>query len=320
MNDSTATSGPQADRPLHQLWLGRETPPETPIELTAGPVTALLYQGDLRHVRIGDVELAQRIYVAVRDAVWNTIPGEITDLDVRSGDGTFTVEFTCEHRYREIDFEWRARIRGDRDGTISYEMAGSPRTAFRYAKIGLNVHHPLRECVGRPYRASTPAGEISGILPVEIEPQLIVDDQLTALFRDYDALTIELDGGLEARFSFSGEAFEMQDHRNWTDANLKSYAGPLSQPWPFDARPGQELRQVVHVSPAGTPSSSSAAAGRAIALSVDDGALSPVPPLGLALDDARRSCRRARRGCCARCARRTCAWISLRPIPRSRTS
>ena len=258
---------------------------ETPIELTAGPVSALLYHGDLRHVRIGDVEIAQRIYVAVRDEVWNTIPGEIAELEVRSGGGTFTVDFTCQHRYRDIDFVWRARIRGDGDGAISYEMAGSPRTAFRYAKIGLNVHHPLRECLGRPYRANTSGGEISGILPVEIEPQLIVDGQLTALFPEYDALTIELAGGIEARFSFSGDVFEMQDHRNWTDANLKSYAGPLSRPWPFDARPGEALRQVVRVASAAKPPRPlPAAARRSITLSVEDGTLSSLPPLGLTLD------------------------------------
>jgi hypothetical protein len=282
MTMSAEQQAHQAQRPPHQLWLGRPEPPAEPVELTAGPVTALLHEGDLRHVRIGDVEIAQRIYVAVRDDVWNTIPGEITDLDVRAVDGGFAVDFDCRHRYQDIDFAWHARIRGDRDGVITYEMAGSPLSAFRYAKIGLNVHHPLSECVGRPFRAHTGSGELTGTLPVDIEPQLIVDGKLTALFPEYDALAIELEDGLEVRFDFEGDLFEMQDHRNWTDANLKSYGTPLSRPWPFDAQPGQELCERVCLSLGGTLPPP-APARDAIRLTVGGQAVRPLPPIGLGL-------------------------------------
>jgi len=236
----------------HELRVGRKTPPLDLHELRAGPVTAYLCGGDLRYARIGDTLLVQRICVAVRDDVWNTIPGELSNLVIEEGDETFRVEFDAEHRYREIDFAWHARIEGRSDGSISYAMRGSPATEFRYAKIGIIVLHPLPESRGRPYRAHNPEGPLGGTLPVDIEPQLIVDGTFTALFPPYDSLAIEYENGLEVQFDFEGDLFEMQDHRNWTDANFKTYGTPQSLGGPFDAQVGQEIFQQVTMSVGGT--------------------------------------------------------------------
>ncbi len=239
-----------------ELWLGRRTPPVDLRELRAGPVTAYLYGPDLRYARIGDTELVQRVCVAVRDEVWNTIPGEVSNLDVEEADDGFRVEFDSRHRYREIDFTWHGRIEGRSDGSISYAMRGTPASEFRYAKIGITVLHPLRENRGRPYRAHGPQGALGGTLPVDIEPQLIVDGTITALFPPYDSLTVEYENGLDVRFDFEGDLFEMQDHRNWTDANFKTYGTPQSLGGPFDAQVGQEIAQQVTMSFSGKPPTS----------------------------------------------------------------
>ena len=210
-----------SDMANHELRVGRRTPPLDLRELRAGPVTAYLYGGDLRYARVGDTVLVQRIYVALRDEVWNTIPGDLSNLDIEDRGGGFRVEFDSQHRYQEIDFAWHGVIEGRSDGSISYAMQGAPATEFRYAKIGINVHHPLRESRGRPYRARTPEGMLGGMLPVDIEPQLVVDGTFTALFPPYDSLTIEYENGIDVRFDFEGDLFEMQDHRNWTDANSR---------------------------------------------------------------------------------------------------
>lgn len=268
------------ERSPQELWCGRPTAPIEAIELRAGPTTALLHDGDLRHVRLGDTELAQRIYVAVRDEVWNTIPGVITDLDLHTAQDGFEVRFARRHRHQDIDFVWQARICGAEDGTVSYEMNGAPQSKFRYAKIGLNVHHPLPECLGRPYRADGRAGELAGTLPVDIEPQLIVDGELTALFGEYRAIAIDYAGGLEVRFDFEGDLFELQDHRNWTDANLKSYGTPMSVGWPVDARPGEQLRQYVRLSFTG-PRPRPAHRRSAITVEVDAASGRFLAPIGL---------------------------------------
>lgn len=238
-----------------QCWYGRNTAPPMRRALRAGPLTALLDEGDLRRVRAGDVEVAQRIYVAVRDEVWNTIPATFADWDLEIGDDRFSVGFTARHRYRAIDFSWRGRIAGTAEGVITYDMDGVAGADFRYCKIGLNVHHPLRGSVGRPYHAETPSGPIDGVLPDRIDPQRLVNGTLTAMFAPYDALTLEPRDGLAVRFAFEGDLFEMQDHRNWTDANFKSYGTPLAIPFPMDAHAGQALRQKVTISVSGTAGS-----------------------------------------------------------------
>ncbi|MHB1808461.1 MAG: hypothetical protein ACYCU0_04110 [Solirubrobacteraceae bacterium] len=271
--------------PGAELLRGRAPAPSPPVELAAGPVTALLHEGDLRHVRIGEVELAQRIYVAVRDEAWNTIPGAIDGLRVESDGDRFSVVFECEHRHAEIDFAWRAEIRGAADGAISYRMRGEARSDFRFAKIGLNVHHPLRDCVGRPYVAQTTEGELRGRLPNDIAPQLLRDGSLTGMFAPYEALAISLEHGIEARFRFEGDLFELQDHRNWTDANFKSYCTPVSLPWPFDAHRGQRFEQAVELRVAG-PAPRRVAPRERTAVRVGEQPLAPLPPIGLGLPES----------------------------------
>ncbi len=39
-----------------------------------------LVNGELRYLRVGDVEVLRRVYVAVRDRLWRTIPPQISNL------------------------------------------------------------------------------------------------------------------------------------------------------------------------------------------------------------------------------------------------
>jgi hypothetical protein len=142
------------------------------------------------------------------------------------------------------------------------------------------VHHPLRECVGRPYGARTPAGEITGELPREIVPQRSEEGRLTALFPEYDELTISLPEDVSVTFRFAGDLFEMQDHRNWTDANFKSYGTPMSVPWPFDASPGDTIRQKVTIS-SSAPAVPPAVGDDVVVIELDSGSASPFPAFGL---------------------------------------
>ena len=55
--------------------------------LRAGPVTMLLDGVDLRYLRIGGTELVRRVYAAVRDVDWDTVPGVVSGLEVEQRDG-----------------------------------------------------------------------------------------------------------------------------------------------------------------------------------------------------------------------------------------
>ena len=264
-----------------QLWHGRNAPPVVRQELRAGALTALLEEGDLRYIRVDGVEVVRRIYVAVRDEVWNTIPATYSDFVYDIAPDHFAVRLRARHRYQRIDVAWVGTISGSPDGTIRYTMDAVADNAFRYCKIGFNIHHPPDEA-GRPYRSAGPDGQSTGRLPVLIEPQRNEGGRLTALFPPYDSLEIDHDDGLTVRFGFEGDLFEMQDHRNWTDGNYKSYGTPLSIPWPMDAAAGERFHQLVSISTTGRPARPVAAVSEAsvdLGQSVDRS----LPPIGFGM-------------------------------------
>ena len=265
----------------YQLWYGRNAPPVATRELRAGPLTVLLEEGDLRYIRLEGVELVRRIYVAVRDEVWNTIPATYSDFSYDVASDHFTVRLRAHHQYQQINVDWAGTIIGSSDGTIRYTMDAVANNAFRYCKIGFNIHHPPQEA-GRPYRARGPEGTSTGELPELVEPQRNEGGRLTALFSPYDSLEIDHDDGLTVRFGFEGDLFEMQDHRNWTDGNYKSYGTPLSIPWPMDATAGERFHQMVSVSVAGRPATSAAGTMEA---GVELGRLTDrsLPPIGFGM-------------------------------------
>lgn len=230
-----------------RLLTGRSVALPAPIELRAGPVTVLLDGADLRHIRLHDVELVQRVYMALRDAPWNTIPGVFSNWRIEPAADRFLVTFDARHAHEDIDFTWCGRIEGSPDGVIRYELDGTCHGAFKYSKIGFNVHHALDRAIGRAYRAATAAGELSGVLPTSIDPQRIVGTTLTGMFDPYRELALAVVPGIEAVISLEGDLLEMQDHRNWTDGNFKSYATPLALGFPFDATDGQRIRQVLSI-------------------------------------------------------------------------
>ncbi len=230
-----------------RLLTGRSRPAAPPRELRAGPVVVLLDGADLRHIRVGDVELVQRVYVAVRDAPWNTIPATSSDWQIDAGADRFTARFRASHRHDAIAFDWDGLIEGTPDGVVRYTMDGVCHGRFQYSKIGFNVHHALTGSVGRPYRARTADGELRGRLPDAIDPQRIVGGTLSGMFDPYEELAIEVSDGVEAVIRLDGDLLELQDHRNWTDANFKSYATPLALGFPFDSVDGQIIRQVLTI-------------------------------------------------------------------------
>ncbi len=189
----------------------------------------------------------RRIYVAIRDPNWNTIPGQMSDRQVERGADRFQVSFRAVHTAGPLEFEWRATISGARDGTIRYAMDGAAHSAFRYCRIGFCVLHPIRECAGRPYRAQTPQGEVRGELPLSVGPQMIVNGFEAPLFPSFSNLTIALESGRELTFEFEGDLFEMEDQRNWTDGSFKTYCTPLALGYPHQAAEGQAFHQAVTI-------------------------------------------------------------------------
>ncbi|HSI96758.1 MAG TPA: hypothetical protein VK926_00205 [Gaiellaceae bacterium] len=265
-----------------RLLHGTDAPiPELRV-LRAGPARVLLDGVDLRYVSIGRTELVRRIYVAVRDRNWNTVPGEVSDLEVEARDDSFELRFFVRHQAHDIDFSWQGAVTGDADGRITYSLDGVAEQGLQYNRIGICVHHPWRETAGAPFRARTPDGEIDGSFPDLIGPQLVVDGRYRALFPAFDHLDVSLPDGGSLELAFEGDLWEMEDHRNWTDANFKTYSTPLELGFPHDLARGESLSQRVTV----TPHDVTGAVGGEglIRLAIGEPTGTQVPAIGLGVD------------------------------------
>jgi hypothetical protein len=258
-----------------------EAPREMPV-LRAGSVTVLLDGVDLRYMRIGRTELVRRVYAAVRDRNWNTVPGTISGLEIDARDDSFDVRFHVRHTSGDVDFSWDGAISGDVAGRITLSFDGRAERDMEYNRIGLCVHHPWRETAGRPYRARTPDGEIDGEFPSLIGPQRVVDGVFYALFPAYDRLDVELGGGGSLLLEFEGDLWETEDHRNWTDANFKTYSTPIALGFPHALAAGQPLVQRVTLTPSGIEAEN--AEGGPVRLSIGTPTGTRVPAIGLGLD------------------------------------
>ncbi len=234
---------------LDQLTGGRALP--ATLKLTAGPLSLELVNGELCDLRFGNRVLVERIYVACRDLGWNTVPGRIRIIEKTISDNAFDIHLKSDHQGAGLDYSWDGRITGTANGRLSFEMTGRANAAFDYAKISICVHHPLASFVGVPYRATGPDGTSSGELPQRIDPQRVVDGELRAMFPPYDHLEFDHAAGKLA-LSFYGDLWEMQDHRNWGDANFKSYGTPMRDGGVHSATAKTRFHQKVEISFAAT--------------------------------------------------------------------
>jgi hypothetical protein len=261
--------------PRAVLLHGTEAPPRTRTPLRAGPLTLLLEAGDLRYVRLGDREVLRQVYVAVRDRNWDTVPGRIGDLRVERGERSFRVTYDSEHRQGDVDFFWRATITGSERGEITFSMDGEARSAFLRNRIGFCVLHPVKECAGVPFRATKADGSAEqGRFPLAISPHQPVTD--------LRAIAHEVLPGVRAEVRFGGEVFEMEDHRNWTDASYKTYGTPLRLPFPVRVERGARIAQTVTLALEGEVAEAPARE-TPLAVTVAGSAAGPLPRIGLGL-------------------------------------
>ena len=235
----------------HQLWYGRDEAPTDERSLRAGPVSAALIGPDVARIRLRDLPLIDRIYMAVRDRDWNTVPPVISGLTLRDDAGTTIATFDARNRAGDIDVRWRGTISATPGGALSYAMDAEAGSDFDYCRIGFCILHPEGSAAGRPFRADTIEGTLQGVLPDLIAPQSIEDGVEVPLFPACSRLAVDLDGATVVT-EFEGDLFEMEDQRNWTDASFKTYCTPIALGYPLRARRGQRFHQVVRVTVDGT--------------------------------------------------------------------
>jgi D-apionolactonase len=234
-------------RSPYQLWYARDEAPIEPQILRAGPLTIELHGPDLRYVRTARNEVVRRVYMAVRDLNWNTLPVVVSEPVVEAGSDEFRVSFDARNAVDGIDFSWHGTIEGTGDGQVSYAVDGIAQSTFMFAKVGLCIHHPPDESAGRLFRGAAPDTPVGGALPQHIGPQItLVDDAWDIpLFDPVEWLEIDMPHGERIHFDFEGDLFEMEDQRNWTDGSFKTVSTPAYLGYRHTIELGGRIRQKV---------------------------------------------------------------------------
>ena len=221
-------------------YTGTNKPPPTRTPLRAGKLALFFEQGDVRHIRYGEREVLRRVYVAVRDRNWGTLPAQISDLAIETGEDVFRITFEALCTQDDIAFRWRGAIKGEADSTLTFAMDGEALSEFWRNRIGFCVLHPIAECAGQPCVVTHSDGAHEHVA----FPRAIAPHQP---FVDMRAIAHTVAPGVEAEVSFAGDVFEMEDQRNWSDASFKTYGTPLALPFPVLVKAGERVQQQVRV-------------------------------------------------------------------------
>ncbi len=215
-----------------------DTPPKQ-ISLKAGQLELVYENGSIRWIRLGNSEIVRMIYSAVRDRNWGTIEPiieeEITEIKPDSFDIRLRVAYHAHH----IHFVANYHISGE-SNRIRFEMNGTAQTDFLKNRIGFCVLHPIRECAGKSAKVVHPDGSSSEF----IFPECISANQPV---KNVSSMSWEPKSGIAATINFSGDIFEMEDQRNWTDASFKTYCTPLGLPFPAEIKKGDTFSQRIEL-------------------------------------------------------------------------
>jgi D-apionolactonase len=218
-----------------------ETSPES-ITLKAGALTADLVAGGLRTIRYQGREVLRAIAYVVRDKDWGTFFPAISDFSCQQNGNQFTVSFRARCINRELSQElaYETRITGNADGLVTFDVSAEPRTPFLTARCGFAVLHPLEGIVGQPAIIE----HVDGSREQAAFPDLIAPLQP---FKEIRAIEHVVAPGVTARCLMTGDVFEMEDQRNWSDASYKTYVRPLALPWPYVMARGVRNQQAVEL-------------------------------------------------------------------------
>jgi len=245
--------------------------------LVAGALSVEFDNGNLRYLRLNGVEVLRALSFLVRDENWGTYTPVLRHLSIQQYASSFVVSYqaTCGRQTQSIDYV--AHIEGRADGTLIFSGKATPQTDFLTARTGFVVLHPLTDVVGQTLRVEHLNGQVAkSQFPEDVDPD--------CPFRNVRALSHQVLPGVWSRCVMHGDTFEMEDHRNWTDASFKTYVRPLSRPWPYTLPAGEAVEQSVSLQFSGPiPKRGSSIEPGPLKVTVGAVTASIVPPIGLGM-------------------------------------
>ncbi|HEV2273379.1 MAG TPA: hypothetical protein VGR96_04395 [Acidobacteriaceae bacterium] len=210
--------------------------------LRAGKIEADFCAGGMQAIRYEGREVLRAINYVVRDKDWGTDNPEILDCQIRQDGTGFTVTFhgRCARPETGEVLDYDARIEGDASGRIVFEAVAEPRTPFLTARCSFVVLHPILGVAGQPAIVE----HVDGSEENATFPELIAPWQP---FQNIRAIRHQAAPGISVSCRMTGDVFETEDQRNWSDASYKTYGRPLALPWPYVMEAGGRSRQSVEL-------------------------------------------------------------------------
>lgn len=213
-------------------------------KLTAGKLSCMYEAGNLRYIKWGDTEVVRMIYGAVRDEHWHTVMPVITNETMDAGEDHFLIRYTAKYDEGSIHYTAVFELQGKADSSIHVRMNGTALSEFQKNRIGLCVLHPLTETKGKPVTVTQPDGTVyTAVFPELIAPQQPI--------KNIRQLQWQPDGTVSASLVCTGDIFEMEDQRNWSDASFKTYSTPHHIPFPATVHIGEAVAQTVSLQVSG---------------------------------------------------------------------
>jgi hypothetical protein len=212
--------------------------------LKAGVLTCMYETGNIRYISSGKTEFVRKIYTAVRYENWDTLSLEIYDEKLVINESGFTINYTAIYSKDKDIYKVDYQIEGNANNSISFSMKGTALADFKRNRIGICVHHPIKECSGKKATIVTPDGTTyDAFFPDLVSPVLP--------FLEVKQLRWITEDGLGVQLDFEGEVFETEDQRNWSDGSFKTYSTRSSVPKPVKVNAGDTIEQKVTISISG---------------------------------------------------------------------
>jgi len=245
--------------------------------LRAGRLSLQYSEGSLWNICLGNEEIIRRIYIVFQDINWTSRPFNILNETWDIQDDQFYAELDLSGTKDATAFQVKLHISGSSDGVISYGFKGTSSADFMRNRLGLCLLHPIADLAGKPCTLTlSDRSLVSSQFPLEISP--------LQPFKNLLGMSYKISTGELANIEFSGEIFETEDHRNWSDASYKTYCTPIDLPFPAQVLKGSIIEQEIRFSLAGVASKSPKLVENEILVSVSNSEVG-LPDFGLNLSD-----------------------------------
>ena len=211
---------------LNQKLYGTAQSPQILKQINVGPLSLSLDGGNIRYLRFQGVEILRAVSFLVRDTKWGTYTPELMGLRIARNANMFSLSYDAICTGEEGRFQYHAKIEGHATGCLKFSSKGSSTKDFPTNRVGFVVLHPLEGFVGKKVVLKHTDGQKS---KVEMPKEIAANQPAF----DLRAITHSPIPDLKVHVEMLGDAYEMEDQRNWCDASFKTYVRPLSKPRPF---------------------------------------------------------------------------------------